>query len=1190
MALPEEQTTTETTTTPAVAPKTTSAPTTTVQPAPAQTKPAAVAQTKPVDTNQPAPIAVPPAVAPAAVPTAPATSTDATATSGKLYNFLAPSRRVLDRSKYSTEQLAEIDRKMNEEGVILSDAEAGVDTTKALHRILTGDTGGSKEVPGARYAVNVDVDSMSQNVMASTDLSVDDKDRLGRALNVFRKMKENNFQVMRGTGGTYWLESTEGDGKRVYAANNIREVADLLNKYSAPPVKGEEPPATPKTVITQPKKLKSIMKANPDKDMFTTSEKWYLASLATDLGTSLAGVVGKLAAVPTGGTSGAIGTGVAIGGGIAALGMQMMGDYYNDDVSAWEMAKNAGTRVGLEALETVSILPVSVIHDLKMTSTAGKVLRKGIQVYMLSGVLSTAVGTDWLKIINKEGNWDMEDYRKMATMAQFMVGTVGGAAANRYSTKKGIANKSTQALIPDEAVGAAKTQELAGKQAANIAWDKTRAGSIADKARTKAAAIHDDAVGTVATRNKDSRAALNVETKAKVQAAKAELSHQQIGQQKAPEGQQVLDFEAPALPPPVDAKTKLRSIGAEAREKAKAIKAETTTKMAELDAKLKTRNERVDKMVSTSDKLSLEKNTARTQKEAKAAMDEHQARGQVDRDKIIARSKEENGSVLTNRLISKAEKKAGISEADMTSNKPQAPKPASSAPKLEILKKQKAEFEDKHKDIKPEDRPADYADKTKEFDDAIAAEQKATTGIRGAKNRLIENTKSKANSLKEKGKGLVRKGNALQSYIVSSDGVSGRALAAGYLTADGAPGVDKYYQYDRTQAISRLKQEGFDVSDAHKYDLYQLRRAIHKVEQEKQDKADKYTPDKKEDIDTTKRPKLRKHGWGGVIGKFQNGATIPKTDTVAVLGPVKNVDANNLTTTSVFDNIDPLVAQVAEAAKNTTDPKDKKALEDAYDKIITGAKALKTNPNQNNYSEWMHLIQDLRVSDLFIKNKIFVEHPVQKDVIAPVLYSRGVSNMPGYMEAMSRTTLIPRADTADSFASAQMAKEYFNEGEKRRNDIIGKNASFVENGRDNEMAIRNRNVEAAANAENINTQRQNENERNYSAQMAQARAQKDTLDMQRNGRIANAITTGLTRIFVSRKTDALTQDFNKLAGIKSVWNNEYKPRFDNAVATGDTLAVKKIKSEFITDQGYNPDDLDKSLMDLKAQYRLLGVK
>jgi hypothetical protein len=60
---------------------------------------------------------------------------------------------------------------------------------------------------------------------------------------------------------------------------------------------------------------------------------------------------------------------------------------------------------------------------------------------MLKGTLDTAVGIDWEKTMDKDTTWEMEDYRKMASMAQFMVGAAGGAAASRYATRGTLTTK-----------------------------------------------------------------------------------------------------------------------------------------------------------------------------------------------------------------------------------------------------------------------------------------------------------------------------------------------------------------------------------------------------------------------------------------------------------------------------------------------------------------------------------------------------------------------------------------------------------------------------------------------------------------------------------------------------------------------------------------------------------------------------
>jgi hypothetical protein len=63
-------------------------------------------------------------------------------------------------------------------------------------------------------------------------------------------MKANNFNVMKGPGGVYWMESMESG--KIYASNGILEVADLLDKFSGP-VSATGVPVPVTDVETNPK-------------------------------------------------------------------------------------------------------------------------------------------------------------------------------------------------------------------------------------------------------------------------------------------------------------------------------------------------------------------------------------------------------------------------------------------------------------------------------------------------------------------------------------------------------------------------------------------------------------------------------------------------------------------------------------------------------------------------------------------------------------------------------------------------------------------------------------------------------------------------------------------------------------------------------------------------------------------------
>jgi hypothetical protein len=97
-------------------------------------------------------------------------------------------------------------------------------------------------------------------------------------------------------------------------------------------------------------------------------------------------------------------------------------------------------------------------------------------------------------------------------------------------------------------------------------------------------------------------------------------------------------------------------------------------------------------------------------------------------------------------------------------------------------------------------------------------------------------------------------------------------------------------------------------------------------------------------------------------------------------------------------------------------------------------------------------------------------------------------------------------------------------------------------------------MESSVNAMNANSQANNAAEANLVAQKVQARAQYETLEQQRKGRLANAAVSGISDL-MKKKSDQLTKQFND-AALKSKWNNEYKVRYDTAVAAGETKSNK----------------------------------
>jgi hypothetical protein len=116
-------------------------------------------------------------------------------------------------------------------------------------------------------------------------------------------------------------------------------------------------------------------------------------------------------------------------------------------------------RGGLEAMETVSVT-VSLVSS---GFQSGKILRKSMHLMMLKGTLDTAVGIDWEKTMDKDTTWEMEDYRKMASMAQFMVElpeTLVGTLHEELYNKTRVANEE---LGFSKTVKPAKLEEAAAQ-------------------------------------------------------------------------------------------------------------------------------------------------------------------------------------------------------------------------------------------------------------------------------------------------------------------------------------------------------------------------------------------------------------------------------------------------------------------------------------------------------------------------------------------------------------------------------------------------------------------------------------------------------------------------------------------------------------------------------------------------------
>lgn len=1171
------------------------------------------------DSKAPIPPAAPvaPAKEPALIPKkAPAPKTPKTtkkvtqpsdAELGAMERFLLPSKTFINRAEYTKEELAGIDERMNTKHAIETDAVNNLSDTRSLHVLLGGGKDALKEVPGARSLVNVDVDLMARNINdPARALSDDEKYQYGRALEIFRDMKAKNFNVMKGPSGIYWLESIE-NGKKVYASNGILEVAELLDKFSEPPATVPTTPAEKKQAeelaAPHPKKLADKLIKNPDKDPFNESDQWRLRALATDLGTSLAGVAGKVITAGSGGAgwmAGAAGTAVSVVGGLAALGMEMRGDWLDKDVSAGQMFKNAGIRLGLEAMETVSIIPASTIASLKGISKAGKLVRSGITAYMAAGVITTAVGTDWMSILKKidsNKSLNMEDYKKLFMMAQFITGTVG-AGVHASEARKNMTTNLKRANTPLEPFATKKRAGMADESGKVIEANRQKTGDAYEALRKKASDKSAAKVAETKALATQKRKAANTNAKSEAEALeslKAEEMlniHNPVVTQTLGRGKNKRTVHQSTIADPndpavikavddVDAKyAGEHALIAKKQQKTKAdISKERKAENARISADNAARQQRLSARETTQKEVHIPANQKAVEdKKIAWNLNVEQRAGRRQFNRNDASTRNIHGEVISNKLRARAEKAAGVPVS-----KRKGPEPTTKEPsKLDEYNKEKAALQEKNKDLDPNDITPEDKKAMQDLDDMIAAQTKKDNS-RSAK--LIAKAKgaiSSSKSLADKSKG---RATAAMNRVAVHDGQSGNSLGKAYQQTDSYhEGTGRrHYDYDLPKTKALLMAEGYEEAEIDKYTLTELRRALRNIENEKA---------------AAKRKTPKKHLGGRLVARhipmriFTSGGTAPATSSGKV------VDAVVKPIASSGNLIDINGTQAPGSAEEYNKKLKQKADDlDKYNKIIAGAKVLKAMPNppKDKLESWFALIKDFKTSDLFIKNKMFIEKPFQEDIIAPVLRSRGVRMMPGIQDALARTTLQPRRETADSFEHGVTQVAVFNDAERRRNELVARNAGFVESSRDEDTRILNDNIAAQAAADNANIQRKNANEANYANQLAQGKANLHTLNEKKRGRLVNALTSGIAGVYQNRRAaelnsqaEAILKSYNEAASYKSKWNNEYKARFDAAVASNDPNSIAKVKSDFVTETAVNPDELDLYMTNMKDQYRTLA--
>lgn len=1197
--------------------------------------------------------------------------------------FMAPTNEIrATKDNFTADELAPIKTRLSER-IIEEDAISGIDKGQALHRMLTG-----VNKDEAKSQIDVDLQGMHASILGNQDWSEMEKAKYRRAIGVLDDAKAKGLNIMKSDSGRYWFESTE-TGESVYVANGIVEVKELLDKYYDPDGTIEKQQRKNEGIIDEDTEI------TPENASIAVSDSdtWMMRGLGTDLVTSIGALGMKLSGVGAG-----VGVGVGIAGGLSAAAMTMYSDYLSDDVTRGEMWKNLGVRLGLEALETVTVLPASTLSMFKGASRAGKVIRRGLQVAMIGGTIDAATHADWNALWDKDmSDWGVNEYKSAAAMAQFLIG-FGGASAMRGKAKKGLSADLKQTLKPKgstlradaradlglaakpkakigDAKAVGKTGEIAKTKATLVAKTKTKAGEVAvkregrviEKGIKRNADIETSGTAKIKSINKKANAQrrlIKKGTPAKKAAYKVNESGEII---KGENPKQLkLDFDNTSA----KTKAKIDAVNKKARLDRKNAKAATKTELDNSNKLVAKKKEVIAKAKGKSEKARVDEHI----KKEKAEVNKLVSKKKSDANKKIVKKKESaaakkqdildaHGQVIGKRLIKRSENKAlGKSRAEAYRRRAKAETKQQKKQLTDVdrLKKEREALNKKiEKTTAAENRgpnKRESASLTKKSDEIKAAEARAKS-YKGKADKML----AKAKKVKEEGTGigkkilragatpinaLVARNNlspAVKSIHANEMFISGRKPApigtvkkfltdngksiqdksdvelramakkvaeknrgkvetkqtggrlirkfqvSGVLPVEkGAIDRDSYISMGTANLLSKFKARTLVKNDDSEFDniikpatgITLDPTAFNKFKRLKdglpaQTDLDIVAPAKITDPKMFELKNLLKVRDNTYVAPVQKGT---------LAGGVNNV-ANVLTDTETAKILtDTQQAAIIIANKAITQTPEKKAeIIAEYNKIIADAQKLATT-KPNGWKAALGMLQNVRISDFMSTNKIHIERPNAEDLQSTVLHSRGIRNMHGLNAAKNRTRLIPRVDTADSFAANMMQKTFFNEGEKRRGELVAKNAQFIEKSRDEDSAIKNQNIASAAQINNMNITRRNEANRQFAASKVQAEAQKQTLDNKKRGRIADGLVKGLTTGYRKAQRTKLNTDYNSAVALKSRWNTEFKPRFDKAVTEGNNLESTKIKSEFTTATKFNVDDLDKYMLDTKAKY------
>lgn len=236
--------------------------------------------------------------------------------------------------------------------------------------------------------------------------------------------------------------------------------------------------------------------------------------------------------------------------------------------------------------------------------------------------------------------------------------------------------------------------------------------------------------------------------------------------------------------------------------------------------------------------------------------------------------------------------------------------------------------------------------------------------------------------------------------------------------------------------------------------------------------------------------------------------------------------------------------------------------------------------------KYMDILKYIQPSD-FAPNKIIEEKYTKQHLVPTELASSPIRDMPYFDEANSRLSLTPRIDTADYLVGATFNRKTFNDAENKRQELVAKNAEFINNQRRSALDIQNKNKMSIINTTNQNYIMDNQMAEKTAQSRLLARQQDENRDAKKYANITNGIAKYTRDLVENKQTTKDKNAYNKLAQQRYTYKTEWEPRILALMNEGKFNDATVLKTEFANQYKVHPDFLIESMLNTKGGTELM---